>query len=193
MRHGLLSDLHLLGYDIFLSGDDIRYRYRKPDNPPVSASLLINELAKYKLDVVTLLKAYDRTNSFPKKSDWEFIEVKPFPSDWFHQFNETQLERLAIMTVDGGLSDEDAIAMIPPPVKANAKELWPPEVQALINWFQIQAPPAESFYLEPHMRVLDPSKFFDALRHEIKAGPTGPRARMGTLQSDLRKLKAYLN
>ena len=31
------------------------------------------------------------------------------------------------------------------------------------------------------------------LRWEIQTGPTGPRARMGTLQSDLRKLKAYLN
>jgi hypothetical protein len=36
-------------------------------------------------------------------------EVIPFPSRWFKSFNETQLERLAIMTVDGGLTDDEAL------------------------------------------------------------------------------------
>jgi hypothetical protein len=45
----------------------------------------------------------------------------------------------------------------------------------------------------PHIHVADPVKFFSSLRREIAAGPGGARARMGTLQSDLRKLKAYLN
>lgn len=35
-------------------------------------------------------------------------EFKPFPSDWKTRFDERTLERLAIMTVDGGLSDEEA-------------------------------------------------------------------------------------
>ena len=33
----------------------------------------------------------------------------PFPSDWLQRYDEVQLERLAIMTVDGGLSDDEAV------------------------------------------------------------------------------------
>ena len=38
--------------------------------------------------------------------------VIPFPSNWLKSFNETQLERLAIMTVDGGLTDDEALRAI---------------------------------------------------------------------------------
>ncbi len=39
----------------------------------------------------------------------------PFPKDWFNRFNETELERLAIMTIDGGLSDEEALKALTNP------------------------------------------------------------------------------
>lgn len=42
------------------------------------------------------------------KTDEE-VPVLPFPSDWIERFDEKTLERLAIMTVDGGLTDEEAI------------------------------------------------------------------------------------
>ena len=35
--------------------------------------------------------------------------VLPFPPLWLKSFNEEQLERLAIMTVDGGLTDDEAL------------------------------------------------------------------------------------
>lgn len=38
--------------------------------------------------------------------------VIPFPSNWLKSFNETQLERLAIMTMDGGLTDDEALRAI---------------------------------------------------------------------------------
>jgi len=38
--------------------------------------------------------------------------VIPFPSEWLKRFNETKLERLAIMTVEGNMSDEDALKTI---------------------------------------------------------------------------------
>jgi hypothetical protein len=38
-----------------------------------------------------------------------------FPGRWIKTFNETELERLAIMTVDGGLTDDAAL---------KASELW---------------------------------------------------------------------
>ena len=34
--------------------------------------------------------------------------IKPFPKEWIHRFDETQLERLAITTMDGCLSDREA-------------------------------------------------------------------------------------
>jgi hypothetical protein len=35
--------------------------------------------------------------------------ITPFPGMWLKTFNETELERLAIMTVDGGLTDDEAL------------------------------------------------------------------------------------
>lgn len=35
--------------------------------------------------------------------------VESFPKPWLTRFDENTLERLAIMTVDGGLSDEEAV------------------------------------------------------------------------------------
>ena len=73
------------------------------------------------------------------------------------------------------------------------EKAWPPDIQSLIDWFSTLEPPPEPFYLADYMKVLDPIKFFEQLRFEIKIGPAGPRARLGTLQSDLKKLKAYFN
>lgn len=36
-------------------------------------------------------------------------EMKPFPKDWERRFNYETLERLAIMTVDGQVSDTEAL------------------------------------------------------------------------------------
>jgi len=77
--------------------------------------------------------------------------------------------------------------------KSNTKAVWPSDVQSLVDWFMIQKPPTEPFLLEPHLWVVGPGKFFESLRCEIETGPRGTRARMGTLQWDLRNLKAYLN
>lgn len=45
------------------------------------------------------------------KTDEE-APVLPFPADWLERFDETTLERLAIITVDGGLSDEKALKVM---------------------------------------------------------------------------------
>lgn len=36
-------------------------------------------------------------------------EIKPFPREWLRRYTYEQLERLAIMTVDGEMTDEEAI------------------------------------------------------------------------------------
>lgn len=38
--------------------------------------------------------------------------VRPFPKEWLQKFNEEQLERLAIMTIDGRLSDQEAVSIL---------------------------------------------------------------------------------
>jgi len=67
----------------------------------------------------------------------------------------------------------------------------PPEIQALFEWFTTLDPPSAPFHLEAHQHIVDPVKFFMTLRREIEASQTGPRAKLGTLQSDLQKLRAY--
>ena len=76
---------------------------------------------------------------------------------------------------------------------SDPKVVWHPVVQSLVDWFLTLTPPMESFYLEPHLRIVDPVKFFQSLRREIETGPIGPRARLGTLQWDLRNLKTYFS
>lgn len=39
-------------------------------------------------------------------------EVKPFPKEWLQKYDEGQLERLAIMTIDGRLSDREALRLL---------------------------------------------------------------------------------
>lgn len=56
MRSGLLSDLATVGYKIFLEGDHVKLRYQKSGNPPDTVRPLIDELRKYKAEVVNILK-----------------------------------------------------------------------------------------------------------------------------------------
>jgi hypothetical protein len=56
MRSGLLSDLAVIGYEIFLDGDNIHYRFagkQIPDN----AQPLLHELKTHKAEVINILKA----------------------------------------------------------------------------------------------------------------------------------------
>lgn len=39
-------------------------------------------------------------------------DIKPFPPDWLELFDVETLERLAIMTIDGGLTDSEALTML---------------------------------------------------------------------------------
>ncbi|QTA83899.1 Uncharacterized protein dnl_63230 [Desulfonema limicola] len=39
-------------------------------------------------------------------------EIRLFPPEWLKKYDESTLERLAIMTIEGGLSDQEAENMI---------------------------------------------------------------------------------
>lgn len=51
-------------------------------------------------------------NEYPIKGGYRKAFLKPFPVDWKPRFNEETLERLAIMTTDGGLTDLEALKVI---------------------------------------------------------------------------------
>lgn len=56
MRSGILSDLAIIGYEISLEGDNIKFCYQKPEDPPDRARQLIDELREHKAEAVNILK-----------------------------------------------------------------------------------------------------------------------------------------
>ncbi len=103
---------------------------------------------------------------------------------------DTDIEKS--MSAMSACNDYTAARSCKNPTSARNTQPWSSEMQELIAWFETASCPEEPFYLQPHMRVMDPAKFFESLWREIDAGPRGVRARMGTLQSDLRALRAKL-
>ena len=80
---------------------------------------------------------------------------------------------------------------IPPTRPADLPAMWDGDAAELVTWFQTAGDrlPVEPFDLCSGCRVVEPSRFYASLRSEIAAGPTAPRARLGTLQADLRRLR----
>jgi hypothetical protein len=66
---------------------------------------------------------------------------------------------------------------------------WNSEINDLISWFKTAPRLKTPFSLAGHLKVINPEKYFAALETEIAAGPKSPRAKYGTLQSDLLKLR----
>lgn len=66
---------------------------------------------------------------------------------------------------------------------------WDAEVEGLIARFRALEPASEPFQLTPWAKVVDPVRYHAFLAMEIEWGPTGPRARLGSFQAEL---KAYL-
>ncbi len=65
---------------------------------------------------------------------------------------------------------------------------WDAETQRLVDWFSTTTPPAEPFELCQGVTILDPTRWWRSIEGDIGCGPTGPRARYGAVQGDLRKL-----
>ena len=80
---------------------------------------------------------------------------------------------------------------IPPTRLTDSPGTWNAEAAVLVTWFQNAGDclPVEPFDLCSGCRVIEPAQFYASLRAEIATGPTGPRARLGTLQVDLRRLR----
>ena len=77
-------------------------------------------------------------------------------------------------------------------VPAQTPDDWP---AALADFVLLLAPddlPAEPFELNPWATIVDRTRFLKSLQADIRRGPTGPRARHGVLQADLRHLRQRL-
>jgi hypothetical protein len=111
----------------------------------------------------------------------------PCPQAQYYQwFHDADMEKpKSAMSA----SDEGADKTWKNPAPPKNTNGWDVETQKLIGWFLTLTPPTEPFYLQAHTHVASPGKFFESLLRDIKAGPKGPRARLGTLKSDLRSLQ----
>jgi hypothetical protein len=79
-------------------------------------------------------------------------------------------------------------AATPPPL---SPPTWSRNMTALTAWFTAAAGgfPKEPFLLSPCTTVSEPPRFYAAIALDIRAGPTGVRARTGALQHDLGRLR----
>lgn len=59
------------------------------------------------------------------------------------------------------------------------------ERKELLDWFRAQEPEKEPFRLCPWIQVMDPVKFYDSLKMDLKDGPSGPRANTGAFFAEL--------
>jgi hypothetical protein len=71
---------------------------------------------------------------------------------------------------------------------------WDAESWELIRFFQESRPrlPTAPFRLTPWLYVENPAGWYKSLELDISFGPLGCRARMGTLQEDLRLLREHM-
>ena len=91
MRTGLLSDLATVGYEIFLEGDNVKLLYQKPGTPPETVRPLIDELRKYKAEVVNILKAVNTIIDPERAQPRANVQASWLPEvqsliDWFVEF-----------------------------------------------------------------------------------------------------------
>jgi len=61
----------------------------------------------------------------------------------------------------------------------------------LVKWFENAKLPNQPFQLSSYENITDPSAYYDTLRRDIAAGPSGPRAKFDVVKSDLQRLKTF--
>ena len=62
---------------------------------------------------------------------------------------------------------------------------WTADTARHVEWFLSAEPPTEPFQLKQAVYVVHPALFWQRIRAEVPARPTGLRAHYGTLQDDL--------
>lgn len=78
------------------------------------------------------------------------------------------------------------------PRPAEPSEDWPAALADFVLLLQPEDLPAAPFSPGPAATVTDHAKYLRTLQADIRRGPSGPRARYGALQDDLRRLQRTL-
>ena len=68
------------------------------------------------------------------------------------------------------------------------RNIWPRDIQEIIDWFLKFQPPREPFLLQRGVTIADPARYWKYLHGDIASGPRGARAQTGAFQADLRRL-----
>jgi ribonuclease D len=84
----------------------------------------------------------------------------------------------------------DTIDFQPLPVKPKERGSWNQEMSDLITWFNSAKLPSKPFVLRDGHTIIDPDKWYGAMKVFIDDGPRGPRARTEALRGDLMALQA---
>jgi len=130
------------------------------------------------LEGETIRLRYQKPGCPPEKKVMALVE----------ELQAHKAEALAILKVAN--SSNSPCNVLP---MAGKGTVWSREDQNIIDWFEEQTPPPTPFYQEPHIRVIDPKKYFAKLQEEITAGPASPRGRNGALLHDLKTLRKILH
>ena len=68
------------------------------------------------------------------------------------------------------------------------QNIWPRDIQEIIDWFLKFQPPQEPFQMRPGVTIAAPARYWKYIQGDIASGPKAARAQTGAFQADLRRL-----
>ncbi len=142
-----------------------------------------------------LLRSYAGRESLPSEDDQSHGPESSVPDPDIECSSEESLvdffDRVEQESYEEEGEKESGSANTEPSVidqKENTQPAWDQQTKQYIDWFFCTELPIEEFELAPGTRVLDPSKFYGAIRSQIEMGPSLGRALRITLTENLRLL-----
>jgi hypothetical protein len=78
--------------------------------------------------------------------------------------------------------------------KQSKAKTWNEDDRNLIDWFlsSEETLPQGPFELKPGVKIIDPKRFYESIKHDITCGPKNGRTIFNALQEDLKNLKKIL-
>ena len=142
-----------------------------------------------------LLRSYAGRESLPSEDDQSHEPESSIPDPDIECSSEESLvdffDRLEEESYEEEGEEENESANTEPSVidqEENNQPAWDQQTKRYIDWFFSTELPVEEFELTPGARVLDPGKFYSAIRLQIETGPSIGRALRITLTENLRRL-----
>lgn len=82
----LIGRLKVIGYNLYLDGERVKFRYTLIDNPPIEAKTLLEALKQHKGEVVDYFKrnSWDTLSRLHLATLEEIGRRKPGPEIWDH-------------------------------------------------------------------------------------------------------------